>query len=723
MAYSNAAIQLLKSGIAHQSEGRTDLAEALYRKTLSLDPQNPDALDLLGIIATQKGNLDEAFELVGKAVKISNQNPFFYNDLGEIFVKRGRPDEAVKYFEKALSLKPDYLDVYLNLATIHVQMGDRKKAILHLNLGLKRDPNNVEVHKRLGFQYYAIRNYELSIAHNLRAISLAPNDFHPYYNIGIVYQELGKFDEALKCYQKVLSLNPSFHQAYNNLGAIYNDKRKFEKAFEYYSKAVELEPKNDRGYLNLARIFQEQGKIEEAREYYLKSNSIIKKDSVDLILALMLPPIYQSSHEARELREKLSGNLEKLEGRNLSIQDPLRDIGVTNFYSAYHEFNEKETQTRLHKILKPLLDPTGGQLKKRKTGDKINIGIISKHFKDHTIGKLMRGMIAGLSRDDFFVNVLSLGDYKDPIARFIKEKSDRFINIPGHLQRGREIIRDLNLDILYYADIGMEPFTYYLAFSRLAPVQCVTWGHPVTTGMNTMDYFISSELNEPENGEEHYTEKLVKLKSFSVYYYRPEMPSGLKDRSGFGLPEKSNLYLCPQSLMKLHPDFDEIIAGILREDPKGSLVLIKAEHAHWNSLLMKRFVKTIPEDGDRIIFVDRMPYEDFLNLAFISDVLLDPIYFGGGNTSFEAFAMGAPIVTLPGKYMRSRLTLGQYKVMDLMDCVANSKDEYVDIAVRLGTDKGYNDLIRSRILERNHALYEDGKAIREHEDFFKKALI
>ena len=109
----------------------------------------------------------------------------------------------------------------------------------------------------------------------------------------------------------------------------------------------------------------------------------------------------------------------------------------------------------------------------------------------------------------------------------------------------------------------MEPITYTLAFSRLAPVQCVTWGHPVTTGIPTIDYFISSEALESEESDQHYTERLVRLKTPAIYYYRPETPTSLKDRAAFGLPESGALYMCPQSLFKLHPSFDEILAGTL----------------------------------------------------------------------------------------------------------------------------------------------------------------
>ena len=144
-----------------------------------------------------------------------------------------------------------------------------------------------------------------------------------------------------------------------------------------------------------------------------------------------------------------------------------------------------------------------------------------------------------------------------------------YVEVPTNLPAARQAIAGQRLDVLYYADIGMDPVTYSLAFSRLAPVQCVTWGHPVTTGLDTIDYFISMDAAEPEDAAEHYTETLVRLKALSVYYYRPEPPASLKDRAAFGLPEECHLYSCPQTLFKLHPEFDDLLGAILRRDPQG----------------------------------------------------------------------------------------------------------------------------------------------------------
>jgi predicted O-linked N-acetylglucosamine transferase (SPINDLY family) len=130
----------------------------------------------------------------------------------------------------------------------------------------------------------------------------------------------------------------------------------------------------------------------------------------------------------------------------------------------------------------------------------------------------------------------------------------------------------MELDVLFYPEVGMDPLTYTLAFSRLAPVQCATWGHPVTTGLPAIDYFLSSVDLETEEADGHYTEKLVRLPRLGVCYERPPMPAPA-ERTSLGLPERGHLYACPQSPFKFHPDFDAILGGIPAPRPEGVLVL------------------------------------------------------------------------------------------------------------------------------------------------------
>jgi len=258
----------------------------------------------------------------------------------------------------------------------------------------------------------------------------------------------------------------------------------------------------------------------------------------------------------------------------------------------------------------------------------------------------------------------------------------------------------------------MDVTAELLAMNRLAPIQCTLWGHPDTTGLDTVDYYISSALFEPDEAQKNYTEKLLLMENI-VYYQHPTEPLPDVTRADFGFSEDDHLYLCPQSLFKFHPDFDQILGDILQKDSKGILVLVNANYPEWAQILRSRFEKVISDTSSRIRILGSLEYRRFLALLSLGNVMLDTVHFCGGNTSYEAFSVGTPIVTMPSPFMRGRITAGLYQKMQIQDCIAQTQEEYVDIAVRLGTDPVYRESMTSKILAAKHLLYEDMAAVDE----------
>jgi predicted O-linked N-acetylglucosamine transferase (SPINDLY family) len=367
-------------------------------------------------------------------------------------------------------------------------------------------------------------------------------------------------------------------------------------------------------------------------------------------------------------------------------------------------------------VTTPLRDATGTSQRR------IKIGFISRYFHDHTIGELMRGIIAHLPREKFEVHALMFPGSNDAVAQFIQQHADRWIEMPTQQPTARQQIADLQLDILFYTDVGMDAITWSLAFSRLAPVQCTTWGHPVTTGLKTIDHYLSSESFESDSAVSNYTEKLVRLKNLPCYCYRPATPTKVLPRSHFGLPEDAHIYGCFQSLFKFHPDFDPLLGEILRRDPQGLIVLAEGFDPHWRAMLWQRFARSIPDVLERIQVLRRVPADEFQSLNLAVDVLLDTIHFNGGNTNFKGLAVGTPIVTWPSEFLKGRITLGMYRQMNVMDCVADTPQEYVEIALRLATDMGWRDIVRRKIRAANHVLFENRDAVQEIATFFESVV-
>jgi len=324
-------------------------------------------------------------------------------------------------------------------------------------------------------------------------------------------------------------------------------------------------------------------------------------------------------------------------------------------------------------------------------------------------------LIAGLSRKQFQAEIFAPAHPGDAITGFLTRSGVRSTALPRSLEASRAVIAERNLDMLFYPDPGMSVFTYLLAFSRLAPTQVASWGHPVTTGIPAIDVFVSHEACELDGSATQYSERLVKLPAGVAYthYFRPAQSATGKTRGDYGLPDDRTLYLCPHSLFKLHPDFQIALREILQRDAKALIVFM----GYGNKGLVNFVKHQLAERGapDRTIFLGQVSLAAFTDVLGLCDVLLDSFHFGGGNTTAEAIATGIPIVTLPGKFMRGRFTYAWLRQLGLEDGIAHSPEHYIDVAVRIGADVEYRSAIRRATRERSVRIYEDKECLRAFE--------
>lgn len=534
------------------------------------------------------------------------------------------------------------------------------------------------------------------IDQQVNQLSMTANQLH----------ELGQLDKAADCYQKAISLKPNQANLYNNLGNVYQQGNQKKLAVRCYQQALEYDPQLVASLQNLGYLLREEGKVEECQAVFRRAQDIEPNPIVQLLSATAMPPIYDSTKELEASRNQLIQNVDQLVSSNPKI-DVSSLTAPTNFYSTYHGKNDLELQ----KSFGQLFDAPQPTLKTKSRSDsKIKVGFISRYFRNHTISRLNLGLLEQLPKEKFEVVLISFGNRPDDFVQRFQNAADLFLDLPANLEVARTKIVEQGLDVLIYTDVGMDPFTTTLARSRLAPQQGLTWGHPTTSGMPSMDFFISSEHLETPESEQHYTERLVRLPNVNSYYYRPETPPQ-RTKSYFGLPDESNIYLCFQNLFKIHPDFDPILRDILERDPAAQIVLMQGRYPHWTDLLQRRLKRTLNSYSDRVVFLPSQSHEDFLALNRLAAVSLDPIHFGGGNTSYEAFAMGLPVVTLPSEFLRCRITYALYQQMQLDSCIANSPREYVEIATQLGSDPEFRNSVSAQILSRSDQIFEDESVV------------
>jgi predicted O-linked N-acetylglucosamine transferase (SPINDLY family) len=545
----------------------------------------------------------------------------------------------------------------------------------------------------------------------------APNDaqIRQWVEQALALQRSRQLSQAIQLLQRAATARPQSAEIWNHLGNALQDARQQEQALDCYRRAASADPKFGPALQNLGYVLVAQGHV-DAGIQYLEQAQIVKPLDVNYaLIATALPVVYESLEDLETRRKRLVKGVESLVERGISI-DTTSTLIPTNFFAVYQGENDKSLHANLGRVYRGV-DATQGR-PRGTPRERIRIGFLSAYFRDHTIGRLNLGRIQHLLRDQFEVVVLSVGKHDGEMAQAFARAADKFVTVSREPRAARQLIADEQLDILFFTDIGMDALTYTLAFSRMAPIQCTTWGHPVTTGSPTIDYFISSELLELPTADDHYTENLVRLATLATYYVRPQLSGPTKSRADFNLPEARHLYVCPQTLFKFHPAFDPILAEILRRDPDGELVLLEGRTTNWTRLLQSRFERTMPDVAARIRWLAQVPNEDFLQLLALADVVLDPIHFGGGNSSYEALAVGSPIVTLPGELLRSRITQALYAKMGSgaspdvdqarsLGLVAGSAAEYVENAVALATNPSRRAAAREWIRSNAHKLFED----------------
>jgi predicted O-linked N-acetylglucosamine transferase (SPINDLY family) len=676
-------------------DGQPAAAKSLLEEIVRSDRHDADTWYMLAAVNHGLGIRDEAARCYEKTIILNPIHPEAHYYLGNIRGENKDYEGAIRCYRKALQLRPQFADAARNLGAILHDLQRTHEAIDCYNAFLEQGPASADI----------------------------------YFNLGNALADIGAYESAVTCYRRALALDPARSEAYINLGIALDLWGELDEAVVQYETALSVDPTSIPACRCLGAALAEQGKPEEAMARYRQALLLAPDDGLKLRLALTLPVIPESLEDLTRWRKRLETGIACLEKEPINLSEPAKEVAVTNFYLSYHGLSNRELHINVAKLYEracpSLLWTAPHCAKPMPRSGKIRVAFISCHMHDHSIGKTTRGLLANLSREHFEVFSLFVQPLReDETTKFIRAKSDKSVVLPRVLDAARRVIAELKLDILFYQDIGMDPFTYFLAFSRLAPVQCLSFGHPDTTGIANMDYFVSNDLFEPTGAAQHYSERLFLLHDLGTlaYYYRPRLPDIMKRREEFGLPAEANLYLCPQTLFKFHPEFDVMLGDILRADPRGRLVLIRSKISWWAELLEARFRKAMPDVADRIVFLPQQDSAGFLNLLAASDVMLDTIHFNGMNTSLEAFSAGTPIVTLPTEFQRGRHTAGMYRKMGITGCIAADRNDYVRIAVKLGTEEDYRRHAKDEILRRNEVLFEDMHVVREFERCFLETV-
>jgi protein O-GlcNAc transferase len=747
--------RLTQAQAFHQA-GRIDQAAELYRQILLDHPHHAAAHHLLGLVCSQRGAAEPALAHLRQAVGLAPHEPTFHNNLGEALRRAGETDAAIASFRQALALQPSLAEAHYNLANTLKGQGRLAEAIAHYEQAIAARPDYARAHHNLGTTVAHLGRADAAIDHLRRAVAiqpgfaeahqaaaelcrdagrtkdaiehfqaasrLRPEDGDLHFQLGYLFSELGQIDASVHHYRQAARLQPGSAEVRSNLGIALQATGRLEEAIGCFHEAIDLNPGLANIHRNLGLAEKLRGRTDEARAAYRQSLALAPDDSLLRLEAETIAPFILTSHAAIDrYRSELDTTLDRMLAEPFPIDLTQLHVGEAcpPYVLVYQGRDDRALKAKWARIFDGRL-PSGHA---RPGTERPRLGFVVTHTHEGVFARSLKGILNRLPATRFRVTIVC---NRAAVAQFLRETLGNayigFLVVPQRLDEAADAIRRARFDLLYYWEIGTDATNYFLPFFRLAPVQCTSWGWQVTSGIPQVDAYISSRLIEPPDAASHYSEHLVLLDTLLTAYTRPPAPERRPDRAHYGFRPDQHIYFCAQSLLKIHPDFDPLAAEILRGDPAGVLVFVGLDDPHLTALVRQRMRETMADVMDRIHFLPRQEEPRFLGLLALADVVLDTRHYGGVNTSYQALATGTPVVTWPGEFQRGRYTLGAYRRMGILDCVADSAASYVEKALGLGTDKVYREQVSGWIRDASPVLFDDAQAAVELADYFDQAV-
>ena len=627
--------------------------------------------------------------MLERAIQIRPNSAPLCNNLGEVYRQQGRFHEAEKLLRSALALEPRFPEAALNLGNTLRDLDQHTEAIEWFRRAIEWNPSYANAH--------------LNLANALRI--------------------QGHFRLSIEHYQRYLRLSPPRADILLSMGGAHSELGETKQASDSYEWAAQLEPENSEIDAALGNIQLNQGHVDQATLFFQR---IASRDPTCLLKWLrvesLCEPVPPSIDSIDRFREKLGERLEQLDALQypLSLKDLHSSGAEPPMTLAYQGRNDRRLKERYARFFEQRIRP----LNPTRPRGKPRLGVVVTSGHEGVYVECLGRLINRLAdRGNLDVTVLCSRSGANILPSLLGKSVVRYSPMVEGVEPSAKRIQEEAFDLLHYWEVGTDSTNYFLPFFQPAPVQSACWGWPVTTGQSRIQYFVSSQLIEPPDGANHYTEQLVSLPILPTWYLRPPVVRQPRSRADFGWPEQKQIYLCTQNLRKYHPDFDPVIAQLLRCDPDGIVYAIDDSQPSLGRLLHSRFAGQFADVANRFVIIPRLPRIPYLNLVMLADVVLDtPHYGGGANSIYDAMACGTPIVTRPGEFHRGCYGAAVCRRLQLPELIVDSTKAYVDQALRIANDADFRESLKQKILERCPLLFEDDLAVDQHEQFFLKAI-
>jgi protein O-GlcNAc transferase len=742
---SPAVAKLFQQGISLHRQGQLTQAKNFYEQVLAKQPKHFDALNMLGVIASQANNHALAAELMGKAIEINPNSASAYSNRGLVLQELKRTDEALVSFDKAIALKPDYAEAFNNRGAALKDLKRPGEALVSFDKAIALKPNYVQAFNNRGTalqdlkrQDDALTSYDKAIAlkpdyaqaFNNRgaslqelkrlgealvsydkAITLQPDYAEAVYNRGNTLKDLRRLDEALMSFDKAIGLKPDYAEAINNRGAALQDLRRLDEALMSFDKAIALKPDYAEAFNNRGGALQTLKRLDEALASYdkaialkpdyaeafynrgnaLKDLSRLDESLVSFDSAFALKPDYEFL-----LGMRLHTMLHLCDWSDLPNQLPPLEAGLSKARMVADPFpvlgliDNPELQLCASKIYADAKYPasdTLGDFTKRLPGGKIRIAYYSADFQIHVVADLIVELLELHDSHHFEVYGFSFGDSSnDEMRQRIANVVDHFIDVRTKSDSEvAQMSRSLGIDIAI--DLGgytKDSRTGIFA-ARCAPIQVNYLGYPGTMGASYMDYIVADKIMIPQENQQHFSEKIVYLPhSFQVNDSKRQISDKAFTKQELGLPESGFVFCCFNNNYKILPETFNSWMRLLKV-VSGSVLWLYAEQPTAVKNLQKEAAAR-GVDPSRLVFAKRMKGDDHLARQSVADLFLDTLPFNAGATASAALWSGLPILTVMGESFTARYAASLLNAMDLPELITATQEEYEARAIKLANE-------------------------------------
>jgi protein O-GlcNAc transferase len=691
-------------GAAFLQQNQWDLAVAHLRQAIQLQPDFADAYNTLGVALSNQGNPAEAESCYRQALKINPHYADAHNNLGILLRRQGRLAEAAASYREALRLRPNFAPAHNNLGDVLREQGFLEEAAARLQQALRLQPEYAEAHNNLGMVLREQGKLEDAVASFHEALRIKPSYAGAYTNLGIVFQVQGKLDEAMKCHREALRLEPSLAEAYANLGNVLLWQKRFSEALANYQQALDLQPQDPKAYYNLAIALREQGRVEEAEAYFRQ--------------AVRLKPDYVQAHSQLGAVLQEQGRLDEALA---SFQDAIRlqptDRDARSMYLfclnflpqadpefVFAEHCRWEAEKGSGIISATAIDTnhclaTEARRKRLPTPFRsLRVGYVSPNLCRHVLARFLEPILT--HHDPQQVQAICYAEVAaaDDVTARLRSLSHGWRRTYGLTDaQVIDLVRGDAIDIL--VDLAGHTGGSRLGVfaCKPAPLQASYLGYPNTTGLSTIDYWLTDAVADPPGEPSRHTEELVRLPGgFCCYQPAEEAPEvNLLPALRAGHVTFGSLH----KLAKLNAAVLDLWCGILRAIPSSRLLVFRhtlGERTKDN--LARQFLdQGIPRDRLELRHAAAPGHNPHLRLYAEIDISLDPFPWSGHATACEALWMGVPVITLYGATHAGRMVASVLTRLGLTELITHSPREYLERAVQVVGDLDRLADLRARL--------------------------